>query len=89
MIEPQYIESITKGDTVSYGNKHYRVQDDGRGFLHIIVIENNKRKKIGINKLSFFDFGTEADYIFNEWWKIYPDYNLFQQFTNAEKAWLK
>jgi hypothetical protein len=29
MIEPQYIESITKGSTVTYGNKRYRVQDDG------------------------------------------------------------
>lgn len=87
MFEPQYIESIVKGITVMYGNKPYRVQDDGKGYLHIIVFEEGKRKKIGIDKLHFFEYGTEADYVFNEWWKKYDSYNLFKQFADAEKEW--
>lgn len=87
MTDLQYIESVQKGSTVMHGNKPYRVQDD-RGYLHIIVFENGKRKKIGIDKLLFFDYGSEADYIFNEWYKIYPSYQLFNQFTLTEKFWL-
>ena len=85
--EYQYKETIKKGNTVIYGNKPYRVQDDGKGFLHIIIFENGKRKKIGIDKMNLFEYGTEADYIFNEWWMLYPDYITFQQFAAAEKAW--
>ena len=87
-VEPQYIESITKGSTVMYGNKPYRVQDDGKGFLHIIVFEPN-RKKIAIKDVDiWFDYGTTTDWIFNGWYKIYPDYNLFSQFAKSEKAWV-
>lgn len=86
MIDPQYIESIQKGSTVIHGNKPYRVQDDGRGYLHIIVFDNGKRKKIGIDKLLFFDYGSEADYIFNEWWRHYNSYQLFSQFALTEKS---
>jgi len=88
MIDPQYIEGIIKGSTVSYGKtdvRKYKVQDDGKGYLHIIVFEDGKRKKIGIDKLHFFEYGTEADWVFNEWWKIYPDYEVFKQFANNEK----
>lgn len=89
MIEPQYFKRIEKGSTVSYGNKPYRVQDD-RGYLHIIVIENNKRKKISIEAFNenFFEPGTTADYVFNEWWKIYESEEQYRQFTNAEISWL-
>lgn len=86
--EPQYIKTIKKGHTVMYGNKPYRVQDDGRGYLHIIVFENRIRKKMGIDKLVFFEYGTEADWVFNNWYKIYPDYQVFNQFSKSEKAWL-
>ena len=83
--DPQYIESIQKGSTVTHGNRTYRVQDDGRGYLHIITFDDGKRKKIGIDKLHFFDYGTEADYIFNQWWKTYPDYKQFSEFATNEK----
>ena len=88
MTNPQYIESIQKGTTVMHGNKPYRVQNDGKGFLHIIVFQDGKRKKIGIDKLLFFEYGTEADYIFNGWWKQYHDFKTFQAFAKSEIAWL-
>lgn len=82
--EPQYIESIRKGDTVIYGNKPYRVQDDGRGFLHIIVFDG-KRRKIALEDIRvWFDYGTKADYAFNQWWRIYPDYETFRLFSEHE-----
>ena len=83
---PQYLESIKKGCTVIYGNKPYRVQDDGKGFLHIIVFEDGKRKKMPVSKVDvWFEFGSEADWVFNGWWKIYPDYELFKSFAENEK----
>lgn len=85
MPDPQYIESIQKGSTVIYGNKPYRIQDDGKGFLHIIIFENGKRKKISVDKLLFFEYGSEADYVFNEWYKIYPSFEVFNQYASAEK----
>lgn len=89
-IMPQYLETIKKGDTVIYGNKPYRVQDDGKGFLHIINFENGKRKKLPISKVDiWFEFGSEPDYIFNQWWKIYPDYQIFFEFASSEKIWIK
>lgn len=85
MPDPQYIESIQKGSTVIYGNKPYRIQDDGKGFLHIIIFENGKRKKISVDKLLFFEYGSEADYVFNEWYKIYSSFEIFNQYANTEK----
>lgn len=88
--EPQYIESIQKGSTVMYGNKPYRVQDDGKGYLHIIVFENFKRKKIAIKDVCiWFDYGSEPDWVFNGWYNFYTDYNLFRQYALSEKAWIK
>lgn len=88
--EYQYNAPLKKGDTVSYGNKPYRVQDDGNGWLHIIVQTNGSRKKIAVKELGTanFIYGSQADYVFNEWWKIYPDYYLFKQFASAEISWL-
>jgi hypothetical protein len=95
-IEPQYLKSVTKGSTVTYGKKPYRVQDDGKGkdgkpgYLHIIVFENGQRKKVAIEKIDvWFDYGSHPDWIFNGWYKIYPDYEIFKQFAEAENAWLK
>lgn len=86
MIEPQYIESIQKGHTVMYGNKPYRVQDDGRGFLHIVTFEQGKRKKIALKDVQvWFEYGSEPDWIFNKWWKLYPDYEVFKQYADNEK----
>lgn len=67
-----------------YGNKPYRVQDDGKGFLHIIVFEDGKRKKIGIGKLHLFEYGTEADWAFNGWYRVYPGYEIFRSFAEND-----
>ncbi len=32
----QYIDNFKKGSVVTYGNKDYHVQDNGKGYLHII-----------------------------------------------------
>jgi hypothetical protein len=88
-INNQYISSIKKGDPVTYGITDYRVQDDGKGWLHIIVIENGKRKKIALSEVLLFEYGSEPDYIFNKWWIIYPSYEIFKQYASAEIAWLK
>lgn len=86
--EPQYLESIKKGSTVMYGNKHYRVQDDGKGFLHIIVFDG-KRRKIAVKDADvWFEYGSDTDWIFNGWHKIYSDYEIFRQYAESEKAWL-
>lgn len=88
MTDVQYFNQIKKGSTVSYGNKDYRVQDDGKGFLHIIVIEEGKRKKISIASMEhhFFEPGSKADYIFNGWYKMYTEQE-FYSFASAEIAW--
>ena len=81
---PQYLESIKKGDTVTYGNKPYRVQDDGHGFLHIIVFEP-KRKKVALKDVQiWFEYGSETDWIFNGWYKIYP-FETFKAYSEVEK----
>ncbi len=88
-IIPQYIENIKKGSTVIYGNKPYRVQDDGKGFLHIIIFEDGKRKKLPISKVDvWFEFGSEPDWVFNGWWRIYPEYEVFKQFSSSERLWV-
>lgn len=83
IIDYQYKEAIKKGSTVRYGKNDYRVQDD-RGYLHIIVFEDGKRKKIGIDKMIFFEYGSYQDYVFNEWWKLYDDYETFRTFAEHE-----
>lgn len=89
MLNPKYFNQIKKGTTVTYGKQDYRVQDDGRGYLHIIVFEDGKRKKIGIDKLegNFFEPGTKADWVFNGWWHHY-EYDEFKTFAAAEIAWV-
>lgn len=85
MTDLKYIEQVQKGSTVSYGNKQYRVQDDGKGYLHIVVHENGRRKKIGIDNLPWWEYGSKADWAFNEWWRLYPDYELFESFAITDK----
>ena len=45
------------GNTVSYGNSVYRIQND-RGHLHIVVRESGRRKKITVKRV-------ESDYVFD------------------------
>lgn len=88
MTDTQYFIDVEKGFSVTYGNKDYRVQDDGKGWLHIIVTENNKRTKISIDKIPSFEPGSEADWAINGWWRLYPDYKLYRDYARAESAWL-
>lgn len=88
MNHPQYYINVKKGDAVIYGNKYYRVQDDGKGFLHIIVFENGKRKKVAISSLQFFEPGTMADYVFNGWFELYESFELFRSYMTAEMGWI-
>lgn len=85
-----YIINPEKGDTVSYGDAAYRVHDDGKGWLHIIVQKDGIRKKIGIDKVIECGIipGSEADWVLNEWWKLY-DFVTFTSFVAAELSWLK
>lgn len=40
----QTVDDYKKGDSVNFHNKTFRVQDD-KGWKHIVVTENGKRKK--------------------------------------------
>lgn len=86
MLNVQYAHQIKKGDSVQFENKMYRVQED-KGWLYIYPMVNGKRTKIDIDRL-FFKPGTEADWVFNEWWKIYDEYDQFRTFAAAELAWV-
>ena len=78
----QYIESIKKGDTVTYGDQRYRVQDDGKGWLHIVV----NKKKIALKEVLLFKYGTLQDYIFNGWYEVYPNFEMFASFAQNDKS---
>lgn len=82
--DAQYLHQIKKGSTVTYGTGNYRVQDDGKGFLHIIIKENGDRKKLGIKQLLFFEPGSFQDYVFNGWFEVYPTYQEYQSFASSE-----
>lgn len=40
----QNINDFKKGESVTFGKKAYTIQDD-KGWLHIVIRENGKRKK--------------------------------------------
>jgi len=46
-----------EGNTVTYGNRQYSIQND-RGHLHIVVRENGRRKKITVKR-------SESDCVFD------------------------
>jgi hypothetical protein len=52
-----YLTVHGDANTVTYGNKPYRIQND-RGHLHIVVYENSRRKKITVKK-------TERDWCYD------------------------
>ncbi len=82
MNEYQHLETIEKGDSVQYGNRLYRVQED-KGWLFIIVSELGRRKKIGVDKLAYFSYGSFQDWVFNEWWRDYPEYETFRHIAKV------
>jgi len=86
--EPQYLHQIKKGSTVTYGKSDYRVQNDGKGFLHIIVFDP-VRRKVAVNEtnFAFFEPGTKGDWTFNEWWRLYEE-SEFISFASAELSWV-
>ena len=83
-----YLHNPQAGFTVTYGDKAFRIHDDGKGWLHIILQEKGSRKKIGLDRLreTTFEYGSEEDWKINGWWQIYPDYELFRGFAEAERA---
>jgi len=84
--DTQYVHQIKKGSTVKYGNKDYRIQDDGKGYLHIIVNQDGKRKKIGTDKLGLSEPVTMADYVLN-WWHTLYSFEDYCSYAAAEIAW--
>lgn len=84
-----YVINAQKGDTVSYGDGTYRVHDDGKGWLHIIVQRNTVRKKVSLDTVAQASYmpGTEADYALNEWWRLY-DFETYRSFALAELQWI-
>jgi hypothetical protein len=66
----QYFHQIRKGTVVKYGNGEFRTQQEGNR-LYIVITEKGVRTKKTITKDMFFEAGTMADYVFNEWFKIY------------------
>jgi hypothetical protein len=82
----EYFIDTKKGDTVMYGNKPYRVYDDGKGnHLHIVVFENGMRKKISIETLrkQSWQYGSYQDWIFGGWSMVY-DWEEYESFTSSE-----
>ena len=55
-----YLHKPEPGFTVSYGDKAFRIHDDGKGWLHIIIQEKGSRKKIGLDRLreTTFEYGS-------------------------------
>jgi hypothetical protein len=84
MIELQYIEQVFEGCSLQFGQKAYRVHND-KGWLFIFPTINGKRKKIGIDKLLWWEYGSKADWAINGWYRIYPDYEIFKTFAEYEK----
>jgi len=86
MIEPKYIEQLRPGDRVQYMQKLHTVQEY-RGRLFIQYTESGERKRLYMEHHPdyLFEYGTEADWVFNEWWKIYPDFEIFISFAEHER----
>jgi hypothetical protein len=83
--EYQYIEQVSEGCSLQYKGKVYRVQND-KGWLFIFVTIDGKRKKIGIDKVQvWFEYGSFPDWVFNEWWRVYPDFETFRTFATSER----
>lgn len=90
MINPKYIEQVKRGDSVQYMQKLHTVQEyNGMPFIQYTDVDG-KRKRLYIKHHPdyMFEFGSEPDWVFNGWYKIYPDYELFRQYAESEKAWL-
>lgn len=66
---PKYFINCKKGDSVQHWSGVFRVQED-KGWLYIYPTINDKRTKVDV-KQCFFEPGTEADWVFNDWWKFY------------------
>ncbi len=80
---PQYVENLKEGDFVTFGGKRHKIIFNG---LPYIQFRNNGKRVRKYLKEILFDYGTEADYVFNEWWMVYPDYKTFRSFAEHEKS---
>lgn len=90
MIDPKYIECVKKGDSVQYMQKMHTVQEyNNLLFIQYTDIDGHRKRLYIKNHPDYmFEFGSEPDWVFNEWWKIYPDYELFRQYALAEISWV-
>ena len=94
--------TVSKGDnTVTYGNKVYRVQND-RNHLHIIVRVNGDRKKLTIKHKPERPYNVFCDYYLNglsethkcivqDWWMEmitvngYVNFKIFYECSKGNK----
>lgn len=85
MIDYQYIEQVKEGCSLHYCGRVYRVQND-KGWMFVFATVEGKRKKIGIEKVQvWFEYGSYQDWVFNNWYQVYSDYEIFKQYADVEK----
>ena len=82
--EPQYIEGLKEGDFVTVEKQRHKIIFNGKP--HIQYRENGKRVRRYLQDM-LFEYGTMADYVFNEWWMVY-DYETFESFAKSEMEWI-
>lgn len=85
MPETQYIQQAREGDFVTFEGKRHKIIFNGEP--HIQYRENGKRVRKYLRDF-LFEYGSMQDYVFNGWFKMYPDYEIFKQYTQAENAWI-
>jgi len=89
MIEPKYIQQLKKGDSVQYMQKLHTVQEwKGKLFIQYTDKKDNQRKRLYMVKHPdyLFTYGSFQDWIFNDWYRIYPDYEVFRTFAENDLA---
>jgi hypothetical protein len=88
MIEPKYIEHLSKGDRVQYMQKLHTVQQQNARLFIQYTDKDGSRKRLYMEEHPdyMFSYGSKGDYIFNEWWRVYDEYDLFKSFVTAEQG---
>lgn len=87
MIEPKYIEQVKKGDSVQYMQKLHTVQEwKGRLFIQYTDKDGQRKRLYMENHPDYmFEYGSYQDWIFNGWYKVYPEYEIFKSFAVVER----
>lgn len=86
MIEPKYIQQLKPGDCVQYMQKLHTVQQFRNRLFIQYTNEAGERKRLYMENHPdyLFPYGSYADWVINEWWKIYPEYGVFKSFAEQE-----